>query len=316
MHVGVVILPEHSWPQARDIWKEVEDLGFDHAWTYDHLAWRSLSRKPWYSAVPTLAAAAVTTRTIGLGTLVTSPNFRHPVLLAKDAMSLDDLSGGRITLGIGAGSADADEHVVGAEVLAPVQRAERFGEFVSALDRLLCEPVTDVDGRYYTINEAPVIPGCVQRPRVPFAIAAAGPKGIRLAARHAQIWVTNGDPRRVRELPEPELLTLIGDQLALLRRECEALGRDPSDVRAMVNGSVVGEGPVASLDAFVDFASRCAELGFTDLTVHYPRTEGIFAGDRVDFARIMAEALPVVRDIRPRSRATQSQSAREDREIT
>jgi len=95
MRVGVVILPEYPWAEAAHRWQAVEELGFDHAWTYDHLAWRSLADGPWYGTVPTLAAAATVTSRIGLGTWVLSPNFRHPVPWAREVMALDDLSGGR-----------------------------------------------------------------------------------------------------------------------------------------------------------------------------------------------------------------------------
>ncbi len=74
----------------------------DHAWTYDHLTWRNLRDGPWFGAVPTLAAAALVTSRIRLGTLVASANFRHPVPFAKELMTLDDLSHGRFTLGVGA----------------------------------------------------------------------------------------------------------------------------------------------------------------------------------------------------------------------
>ena len=101
---GVLVLPEFRWSTARDLWRRVEELGFDHAWTYDHLAWRSLRDSTWYGAVPFLAAGAVVTERIRLGTLVASPNFRHPVPFARELVTLDDLSNGRLTLGIGAGA--------------------------------------------------------------------------------------------------------------------------------------------------------------------------------------------------------------------
>src|SRR5450631_3088962 len=113
MRLGVVILPEHPWREAREIWRRAEELGFDHAWTYDHLAWRSLRDDPWFGAIPTLTAAACVTERIRLGPLVASPNFRHPVPFAKELMSLDDVSNGRLTLGIGAGSSSHDAAVLG-----------------------------------------------------------------------------------------------------------------------------------------------------------------------------------------------------------
>ncbi|MDP1793621.1 MAG: LLM class flavin-dependent oxidoreductase, partial [Acidimicrobiales bacterium] len=103
MRVGVCILPEDPWPIAAEKWRNAEAWGFDHAWTYDHLAWRDLRDGPWHAAIPTLVAAASVTTTIRLGTLVASPNFRHPVALAREVVTLDDVSGGRLTLGIGAG---------------------------------------------------------------------------------------------------------------------------------------------------------------------------------------------------------------------
>src|SRR5204863_7892682 len=73
---GVVILPEERWSVAGRTWQRAESLGFDHAWTYDHLAWRSLRDRPWFAAVPVLVAAAAATTRIRLGPLVASPNFR------------------------------------------------------------------------------------------------------------------------------------------------------------------------------------------------------------------------------------------------
>ena len=80
----------------------------------------------------------------------------------------------------------------------------------------------------------------------------------------------------------------------MLARECERIERDLSEIATMVNGSVVGVSPTTSLTAFLDFAGTCSDLGFTDLTVHYPRKDGIFAGNRSEFARIITEALPIV----------------------
>jgi len=92
MRISTVILPHERWREARGKWLRAQDLGFHAAYTYDHLSWRSFRERPWFEAMATLAAAAVATTTIRLGPLVTSPNFRHPVLLAKELLTLDDLS--------------------------------------------------------------------------------------------------------------------------------------------------------------------------------------------------------------------------------
>lgn len=104
MHLSTVILPIYRWAaEGLKMWQRAEELGFHAAYTYDHLSWRVPFREgPWFGAVPTLTAAATVTQSMRLGTLVTSLNFRHPVTLAKDLITLDDVSDGRITLGIGA----------------------------------------------------------------------------------------------------------------------------------------------------------------------------------------------------------------------
>src|SRR3954464_11165712 len=123
--VGITILPEERWATGQAKWRRVEEWGFDHAWTYDHLAWRTLADGPWFATVPLLAAAAAVTQSIRLGTFVASPNFRHPVPFAKDVMGLDDVSDGRFLLGLGAGGEGFDATVTGP---AP-SRAERTRRF-------------------------------------------------------------------------------------------------------------------------------------------------------------------------------------------
>jgi len=98
---GIVILPQQPWAEAKHQWIRAEELGFDHAWTYDHLSWKSLADETWHATVPTLTAAASVTSRIGLGTFVASPNFRHPVAFAKELATLDDVSSGRFLLSVG-----------------------------------------------------------------------------------------------------------------------------------------------------------------------------------------------------------------------
>jgi alkanesulfonate monooxygenase SsuD/methylene tetrahydromethanopterin reductase-like flavin-dependent oxidoreductase (luciferase family) len=130
LQVGVLILPDHRWSVAARTWIRAEQLGFAHAWTYDHLTWRGHRDLPWFGAIPTLTAAAMATQSIALGTLVASPNFRHPVPFAKDLITLDDVSGGRLIAGIGAGADGWDTTMLGAPPWGRRERTERFEEFV------------------------------------------------------------------------------------------------------------------------------------------------------------------------------------------
>lgn len=280
MRVGVVILPEHPWPKARELWRRAEALGFDHAWTYDHLSWRTLRDDPWHGAVPTLAAAAAVTETIRLGTLVASPNFRHPVPFARELITLDDVSGGRLTAGLGAGGEGWDATILGQRAWSPRERADHFAEFVSLLDRVLRGPTTTFTGEHYRADAAPNRPGCVQQPRVPFAIAATGDRGMRLAIEHADIWVTNG-PRAHTGAPLParDGVAVVRAQMQRLDDHCAAAGRDPASLhRLVVTGARLDAG-LGSVATWRATRSAYDEIGITDLVVHWPRPTDPYQGD-------------------------------------
>jgi len=290
VRVGVLLLPEFPWPEAKARWRGAEDLGFDHAWTYDHLAWRSLRDSPWYGAVPALAAAAVVTERIRLGTLVASPNFRHPMALARELTTLDELSGGRFTLGVGAGGSGWDAVMLGSDPWSAAERAGRFVEFVTVLDLLLREPATSWEGRYYRVVEGRTYPGCVQRPRLPFAIAATGSRGMRLAAELGQTWVTTGDLAGEGEiLSVADGVGVVRDQVGRLDEACLAAGRDPGTLgRLVLTGPRLDPG-LSSVGAFDDAVGRYGAIGVTDLVVHWPRPDGPYAGDAAVFERIFSE---------------------------
>src|ERR1700689_3382119 len=119
MRVGLVILPTDRWRDARRQWEWADKVGFSTAWTYDHIRWGGMPDGPWLAAVPVLAAAAGVTSRVRLGTLVATPNFRHPVTLARDAIALDDLSDGRLDLGREQGSRVRDASALGHETWSP-----------------------------------------------------------------------------------------------------------------------------------------------------------------------------------------------------
>ncbi|MEU5112184.1 LLM class flavin-dependent oxidoreductase [Streptomyces longwoodensis] len=293
LRLSTVILPYRRWTDGgRSSWTRAEQLGFHTAYTYDHLSWRTFRDGPWFGAVPTLTAAASVTDRIRLGTLVTSPNFRHPVTLAKELISLDDISGGRVTLGIGAGGTGFDATALGQEPWSPRERADRFAEFVPLLDRLLTEDAVTHEGTYYSAVEARTIPGCVQRPRLPFAVAATGPRGLRLAARYGQAWVTTGDPKLFENgTPEQSVQALRG-QTEKLAAACAEAGRDVAELdKVLLTGFTPDrDRPLTSLDAFVDFAGRHRELGFTEIVIHWPIPDSDFAADEKVFEQIATEA--------------------------
>ncbi|MFF1918975.1 LLM class flavin-dependent oxidoreductase [Streptomyces sp. NPDC058221] len=294
LRLSTVILPVDRWHEGgRAKWQRAEELGFHAAYTYDHLSWRTFRDGPWFGALPTLTAAATATGRLRLGTLVTSPNFRHPVTLAKELISLDDISGGRITLGIGAGGNGFDATALGQEAWTPKERADRFGEFVPLLDRLLSEEAVTQDGDIYSAVEARNIPGCVQRPRLPFAVAATGPRGLKLAARYGQAWVTTGDPKLYEDGTSAQSDVALRGQITKLGTACGTIGRDVAELDKILLTAFTPDrsAMLDSVDAFVDFAGRHREIGFTEIVVHWPIPDSAFAADQAVFERIATEAL-------------------------
>lgn len=285
VRLGVLVLPERPGPDGLSVWRHVEDLGVRHAWTYDHLRWGSLPDHPWFDAMTTLAAAATVTDRIELGTLVASPNFRHPVSTAAQAMTLDQLSGGRFVLGMGSGADGPDATLLGGPRLAPRQRADRFAEFVSLADATLRGRRVTTTGRYYAADGVRLVPGCVRAPRVPFAIAATGRRGMRLAAEHGQFWVTIGAPGMA---TADEAFHALADQLTRLDAACAEAGRDRASLRTLVNLSRIVPDPYTTVGRLRELLARCEDLGFTDAVVAYPRADGVFAGDQAAFERAVA----------------------------
>lgn len=274
---GIVILADQRWQQSARRWRLAEEYGFDHAWTYDHLGWRSLVDGPWFDAVPTLAAAAMVTSRIALGTFVASPNFRHPVSFARQLTALDDISNGRMLLGLGAGAGGAsfDARVLGEADLTPRQRVDRYGEFAELLDLLLRTDHVTWTGRYYRALDARNLPGCVQQPRIPFVMAANGKRSIGLAARLGDGWVTTGSATD----DVAAWWRAVGDGVRRFTDGLAEAGREPGQVPRYLSLDAAGAFSLSSAAYLADAVGRAGELGFTDVVTHWPRPDGPYAGD-------------------------------------
>jgi alkanesulfonate monooxygenase SsuD/methylene tetrahydromethanopterin reductase-like flavin-dependent oxidoreductase (luciferase family) len=271
---GIVILPEYRWAHAQHLWRRAEDYGFDHAWTYDHLGWRDLVEGPWFDAVPTLAAAATVTSSIGLGTHVASANFRHPVAFARQVTALDDISNGRFLLGVGAGGQGFDAAVLGQEPLTPRTRTDRYVEFVSLLDQVLSNRSTTWEGRYFSAVDARSTPGALQSPRVPLIIAGNFPRSIALAARLGDGWITTGAAADDLD----SWWRAVADNCARLDENLAGSGRPASELARYLSLDAAPVFSLASVDTFTDFVGKAEALGFSDVVSHWPRHSGWYAG--------------------------------------
>jgi alkanesulfonate monooxygenase SsuD/methylene tetrahydromethanopterin reductase-like flavin-dependent oxidoreductase (luciferase family) len=187
--------------------------------------------------------------------------FRHPALLAKAAVTVDHLSGGRLELGIGAGWAPVEHAMYGIDI---DHRVGRLAEGLRVLQLLWTEERANFGGRHYRLQEAVANPKPVQRPHPPLWVGAGGPAMLRIAARHADVWNPAGDG-----LEEAEAA---GRQLV---EACREIGRDPGEIRWSAQFGFDGTG----VDELLGELCRWHGAGFTELVISCSGTDPVRAAE-------------------------------------
>jgi F420-dependent oxidoreductase-like protein len=264
----------------RVVWRIADEGGFDHVWDFDHLA--SIGDggpdRPIYEGWTLQAAIAEATKRVRIGCLVTGNTYRNPALLAKEAVTVDHLSGGRLEFGIGAAWAEIEHDMYGIEGLD--HRVGRLSEALRIIKSLFTEERTNFEGRYYHFKDAIANPKPIQKPYPPFWIGASGPTTLRLVARHADVWnIAGGDPDRVKELTP------------MFEEACGAVGRDPSEIRRSIQFGWDG----VDRQELMELCARYRELGVTEQVIY------LRGAQPQALAAKIAEALP---DLRKLDRAT------------
>jgi alkanesulfonate monooxygenase SsuD/methylene tetrahydromethanopterin reductase-like flavin-dependent oxidoreductase (luciferase family) len=294
LRFGILTIQDQPWPVLLGQWKLIERLGFDSVWIADHLVDPFDPQSDWLDGWSLLAALATHTARIRVGTLVTNFIYRHPALIAKQALTVDHLSGGRLELGLGATTdIDPSHAMTGAPVWGSSERAVRFREVVEIVDGMLRNETTTFAGRYYRVTDAQMHPPPVQKPRPPLTLAAGGKTTLRTAARFADAWNTYLGS----DLPAREALETMRRHSSLLADYCQAAGRDPSDIRHSFLVGFTDERPFASLEAFYEFIGRYREEGVSEFIFYYDRPgmppEKHLASGMIE--RIAGEAIPRLR---------------------
>ena len=292
---GVVVVQDVPWPEWRRRVLEVEGLGYDTVHVWDHLVHRTLDDgDPLLDSFGVLSAAASITSRVRLGTLVASPTLRHPFLLAKQAMTLDHISEGRLDLGIGAAGVLRDYEALGMEPWSKAEQVERFRDTVE-LVLAVSGGATSFSGTHWSGSSLTNAPPTAQSP-LPLTLAAHGPRTMRIAAEHATTWNTIAP----RDLSPEESLARAAELNATLSRLCEDVGRDPATLRRSVFlGSK--RWPVrTSAEAFADAVSRFREAGFDDFVLMYPDHPAearVGHGEAApDIVARVADVLPLLRE--------------------
>jgi alkanesulfonate monooxygenase SsuD/methylene tetrahydromethanopterin reductase-like flavin-dependent oxidoreductase (luciferase family) len=257
---GIQTMSSIPWAELRRAWSDYDRLGWDTLWLPDHLMPPGGESGPFLEAWTALAALAPATRRARIGVLVSSNTFRHPAVLAKQAVTVDHISGGRLILGLGAGWFDAEHHAFGIEFPEVRTRVSQYAESLSLLNQYLGNDVSSFNGTWYQLRDAPNRPPPVQHPRIPIIVGAHGPRTIALAARHAEIWNSRGTLAEMRE------------RNARLDDACAKANRNPSEVTRSVSffPTRTSLRPWESVEAFADWVGAYREIGFTDFIFDAP----------------------------------------------
>ena len=217
---------EVRWPELRAIARIAEQAGFDSVWAGDHLLYRyadGSTRGPW-EAWTTLAALAEATERVTIGPLVASTAFHEPFMLAKLAATVDEISGGRLVLGLGAGWNEVEFAALGAPF---DHRISRFGEAFTVVRTLLSDGAIDFRGEFYTVRDAELLPRPARPGGPPLMVGSIGPRMLAATLPHVAAW--NAWYADTRNTPDgvPRLRALVDEA-------CTAVGRNPADVERTV----------------------------------------------------------------------------------
>jgi alkanesulfonate monooxygenase SsuD/methylene tetrahydromethanopterin reductase-like flavin-dependent oxidoreductase (luciferase family) len=248
------------WPEIRAMTRVAEDVGFDSLWIGDHLLYRyedGSTRGPW-EAWTMLAGLAAATERITLGPLVASTSFHSPPMLAKLAATVDEISGGRLVLGLGAGWNETEYRAFGFPF---DHRISRFEEAFTIIRTLLRDGAIDFVGRYYEVRDCELLPRPARPGGPPLLVGSSGERMLAITLPHVEAWNawyvdTGNHPAGVAPLREK------------VDAACRAVGRDPATVERTVavlvrlpggQGRVQGqvlEEPVAPLDGPPDVVAE------------------------------------------------------------
>ncbi len=222
MRFSIWPTPAQPWDDILEITAHCEQTGWDGVYFADHFMPNGPGPAPLdgdtlecWSVIAALAASVPRLR---LAPLVTSVTYRHPAVLAKIAAAVDHISGGRLTLGVGAGWQENEHAAYGIALGTVRERLDRFEEAVQILRSLLDQPRTTFPGQYFQLADAPAQPAPVQD-RMPLLIGGSGERRtMRIAAKYADEW---------NAWTTPELLA---HKVSVLRAHCEEVGRDPAEI--------------------------------------------------------------------------------------
>ena len=278
LRLGLKLSQNATIDQLRDLWRLADEGGFDSCWVMDHFA--TLGPRddgPIFETWTLLAAMAQLTTRTRIGCAVVGNTYRHPGVLAKMAVTVDHLSGGRLDFGIGAGWAENEHTMLGLEFGTRKDRADRLEESIQIIRGLWTQPRTTFVGEHYQLRDAVAEPKPVQRPHPPIWVGGSGPRRtLRIAAQYADVWNAAGGT------PEE-----FAASSAILDQHCADIGRDPSEIRRSVQLGIGAD----TADQVRRSAEPFVEAGVTDLLLLVRGPDPVAIGER------LAAQLPRLREL-------------------
>ncbi len=267
--------PERSWSEIATLAAHVDDGTWHCLWYADHFMPNtddgSVADGDVHEIWSMLAAVGAVTRTIRIGSLVSPTTVRHPAVLANTAATIDRISDGRLTLGLGAGWQVNEHRAYGIELFENRPRVDRFEEALQIVRSLLTQDRTTFHGQHFHVDDAPCRPRPVQT-RLPLMVGTGGPRMSRLTVTHADEWNTWGDPSTARAKAE-----VIDAACTKHRRDPKSLHRsvqalffptdDPSTRDAIVASAPSDRTVAGSTQAIVDAIGSYVEAGFDEIIV-------------------------------------------------
>lgn len=239
-------------------WQMIENLGFDTAWVVDHFLAGDDENIPYQEAWTLITALGMLTHRIRFGILVSGNTYRNPGLLAKEAVTIDHASNGRVELGIGAGWMEREHIAYSYPFPSAGDRVGMLDEALQIILGLMKNKRTTFEGKYYQFEDAPFEPKPLQKPHIPIIVGANKPRMLTLAARYADNWNTRAEPAGAAELVDQ------------LRAAARKVGRNPDEIRLSV---FTWRHPFASEEHFREVVAAYRKIGFTDFMFPMPPEE-------------------------------------------
>ncbi|MFE7977427.1 LLM class flavin-dependent oxidoreductase [Streptomyces shenzhenensis] len=300
LRFGLMTYEAAPWPELTARWRRFEEQGWDSLWAGDHL-WSALDAegrpvRGRFDAWMLAAGIAAATSRVTVGTLVSAAPLRNPAMVAKQAVTLDHISGGRAVAGIGAGGNPKDLAYTGVPPWPPAERGDRLEDYLTVVRGILERDSFDHDGTYFSVQGAVRAPAPVRPERPPLLIAAHVDATLAVAARHADIWSSYGSLfsqlRRGVRLDEKTSVRLTKERAALLDAHAEHADRDPASIRKSFMAGFTEDAPWQSVERFRDFVGRFTDIGITEFMFPFPlqgpHREGVFE-------EVVADVLPRLR---------------------